>query len=480
MKKFIFFLITIFSIFLFKNIDVYASTANFYEGSYIDGIYMNKRAQGSSITYYQKARYFRQTGTNTPAYCIEPFNFFNENSTYTSTITPENLSAYQKERIAMIAHFGYGYYNHNSDMWYAITQFMIWQAADPSGDFYFTDGLNGNRIERFTAEIAEINSLINNYQTTPSITSKEYTLVEGESLNIEDNNYILNNYISNNPDFQIKNNRLVSNNLKEGTYDITLTRESRIHNSPVIFYQAPNSQNLVEMGDIDIKSYNLKVNVIKTSIDITKIDSDNKNTTPSGDGQLKGAIYTLYNSNMEEVDTIEIDENCKGMIENISFGKYFLKETKPGVGYTLDKETYEINISKDNKNLSLTLENKVIEAKIAINKSYEGTPNMKEGNVTFNIYDSKNNLIKTIITDNNGYVETYLPYGIYTVKQLNSKDGYYKVEDFKIDINSGDTLIYNLTDYKIKVPNTRANTSLFIIIIKWIYLICIKKLYLPL
>ena len=480
MKKFIFFLITIISIFLYKNINVYASTANFYEGDYIDGIYMNKRAQGSNTIYYQKARFFRQTGTNKTAYCIEPFNFFNENSTYTSTINPANLSAYQKNRISMIAHFGYGYYNHTSDKWYAITQFMIWQTADPSGDFYFTDSLNGTRIERFTSEINEINNLINNYNTIPSIASKEYTLVEGENLNIEDTNHVLNNYTSNNINFKIENNKLISKNLKEGNYKINLTRQSKIHNTPVIFYQSSNSQNLVETGDIDNKNYYLNVNIIKTSIDITKIDSDNKNTTPSGDGELKGALYTLYNSNMEEMSTIEIDNDCKGLIENISFGKYYLKETKAGTGYTIDKQIYEINISKENPNINLTLENKIIKAKIVINKSYESNPNIKEANVKFNIYNSKKELVHTLTTDNNGYAEIYLPYGIYTVKQQNSKDGYYKVEDFKIDIKKEDTQIYNLTDYKIKVPNTRANNNIFILICKWIYLLCLKRLYLPL
>ena len=105
MKQIIFFLMILIVIAVCSNTNVYASNANFYEGEYIDGIYMNKRANGSNTIYYQKARFFRQSGTNAFAYCIEPFNFFNESSTYTSTLTPSNLSAYQKTRISMIAHF---------------------------------------------------------------------------------------------------------------------------------------------------------------------------------------------------------------------------------------------------------------------------------------------------------------------------------------------------------------------------------------
>ena len=56
MKKIIVFLIiAVLCILGSKN--VYASTW-FYEGEYIDGIYMNKQKKDSSTIYYQKARFF--------------------------------------------------------------------------------------------------------------------------------------------------------------------------------------------------------------------------------------------------------------------------------------------------------------------------------------------------------------------------------------------------------------------------------------
>ena len=108
-----------------------AESATFYEAEYIDNIYMSKYQYSNKTTYYQKARFFRKTGTNEFAYCIEPLNFFNENSTYESTISPSYLSEYQKEMIKRIAYFGYGYKNHTDVKWYAITQLMIWQYAEP-------------------------------------------------------------------------------------------------------------------------------------------------------------------------------------------------------------------------------------------------------------------------------------------------------------------------------------------------------------
>ena len=46
---------------------------------------------------YQTARFFRKSDTHMFAYCIEPFTFFNEGSTYESTITPKNLTNEQKD-----------------------------------------------------------------------------------------------------------------------------------------------------------------------------------------------------------------------------------------------------------------------------------------------------------------------------------------------------------------------------------------------
>ena len=62
----------------------------------------------------------------------------------------------------------------------------------------------------------EINTLINEYLITPSVSNKEYNIVENEELNIIDSNNILNQYqIINNNNLTIINNTLNIKNLKE-------------------------------------------------------------------------------------------------------------------------------------------------------------------------------------------------------------------------------------------------------------------------
>ena len=165
MKKILFFLITILFI---SNIQVLAKEPSFYEAEYIDNIYMNKVM--NNTIYYQKARFFRDSSTHEAVYCIEPEIFFNPNETYQET-TNSHLTSSQEERIRLLAYYGYNYENHTDKKWYAITQFLIWQTSYPEGKYYFTDTLNGNKIEQFTNEINEIENLISNHYKKPSFDS---------------------------------------------------------------------------------------------------------------------------------------------------------------------------------------------------------------------------------------------------------------------------------------------------------------------
>ena len=452
-------------------INVKAESANFYEGEYIDGIYMNKYQYSTQTKYYQKARFFRKTNTNEFAYCIEPFNFFNETSTYESTINPSNLSPAQIDRISKVAHFGYGYPHHTDPKWYAITQFMIWQISDPTGDYYFSDSLNGQKVNKFQDEINEINSLVDSLNVLPSFTNQTFNIVEDHELSIEDINRVIPSFKSTSNDLVIENNIVKINNLKEGNYTYKLTRNDNYYNKPIIFYQSPTSQNLVNTGDINDINIEFKVNIIKTNIKITKIDEDTLSIIPSGEASLDGAIYNLYDENNNLIQELTIN-NSEAIINNINFGKYYLKEIKPGTGYTLDNNTYEINVTNYDNIHELILKNKVIEKKIVIEKKYGDEYLLKgESNISFNIYNNRKELIKKITTDSNGLVEITLPFGSYEFIQINSTEGYNKVDNFNITIDNSEEEHIELRDLKIKVPNTHTDNLLLVYILRMFILL---------
>lgn len=462
--KKLFFLITIISTFIIGLFNVHAESATFYEAEYIDNIYMSKYNYSANYIYYQKARFFRKYGSNEFAYCIEPFNFFNEGSTYESTINPRNLSDSQKQRISRIAHFGYGYNGHNDVKWYAITQIMIWQTADPnSGSYFFTDSLNGNKIYPYENEINEINHLVDTYDNLP-INNQTYSTYEEGNL-IIDGGEMLKYYSANDDRIKIEGNKIIIDKLKEGNYDFSLTRNDNNYNHPIIFYQANNSQNMIQTGNLENKTATFHVNSYKTSITINKIDKDTQEFKAQGEASLNGSIFQIYNDKGDEIKEITIKDN-KGLLENIDFGKYYIKEIKPGEGYLLNDKKYEIEISSENPQQEITIENQVITKNIKIIKKYENNKQLNgEANISFDIYDINNNLIKTVITNEQGEVMFNLPYGTYNVIQKNSTPGYYKVDPFKIIVENNEDENIELTDYRIPVPNTHTNNYKLIIYI---------------
>ena len=469
MKKFLFFLIIILTAIINNTLNVYAEETKFYEGDTIAGIYFNKMPGTQRTTiYYQQARFFRDTNTNYFAYCIEPEEFFNASSTYTLTNRVPNLTEEQQKRISALAYFGYQYSNHYYIEWYPVTQYLIWKTADPQGIYYFTNGLNGPKIEPYTNQINELNSLVDNYFTKPDIKNIQH-IEANKKIELHDKNKVLNNYTTSLG--KIENNTLIIENLEEGEYTVNLTRKANIFKNNTKYYQAPNTQNLVMRGNLDDITNSIKLNVLKTSITIKKVNSKTKLSTRIGDASVENTTYGLYGATDELINTIKINKNGYGTIEDIPFGKYKIKEISPGEGYLLDEKEYEVNINENNSKVELQLEDDIIENMITIHKTYGESTFTDEGNVTFEIYDKDNNIIKSITTDSNGYATFNLSYGTYTLKQINSIEGYEKIEPIKIIVKDDEEQIIELKDYKIKVPNTSTHSSLLKYIFKYAYLL---------
>lgn len=466
MKKILIFLMTILCIGI-KCQDVSALT-NFYEAEKIDGIF-TKSVDGAN-THYQKARFFRRTSDNKEAYCLEPFAFFDESKNYQEYNYATNLSNSAWQRITLIANYGYGYGNHTDPKWYAITQLMIWQVAEPTKEFYFTSYLNGPKIDAYTNEINEINNLIKDYETVPSIPFGNNSVV-GSTITLTDTKQVLNNYYIENPteDIKIENNQLIIKNIKEGKNSFIIKRKSTNESTAALFYYNGESQNLMTKGNIGEKVLQINVNGTTNKIILTKTDEDNNSTTPQGEASLTGAVYNLYNEKDELLQEIEINKNNKTIIENLNYGKYYLQEKKAGTGYTLNKDKYYFEVNMNTKEINLTLKNKVIEKEVTIHKEFGDQSNTtSEKNISFDIYNSKGELVNTITTDDFGNAKITLPYGKYTVKQRNTNYGYKMVDDFIIDVNdTNNDYYYQLYDYKIEVPDTRIkeNSSIGLLII---------------
>ena len=475
MKKIMLFFVTILCLFLVTT-NVKAEE-KFYEGEYIDGIYTKSIYVKNYSTHFQKARFFRRVSDNKEAYCIEPFAFFDQNSSYESSITPENISPETWRKMSLIAYYGYGYKNHTDSKWYAITQLLIWKESTATSMFYFTDTLNGNKIDIFQDEINEIYNLVSEHEKLPSIAGKTFNLKKGEKY-IYDDTDSLKNFRVTQGEISIEGNKLDISNLVEGSYTFTFERDKGYSNTPVLFYYSPDSQNIMTSGYIDKDSFSVNINIFDTEVNINKIDSDTGKNVSSGDGKLCEAKFNLFDSNSNLISELELDKDCNVKVKNLDLGKYYIKEVKAGEGYILDDNTYEIDLTLDNPKANLQLSNKIIKKDVIIHKEYgTNTEKSDEKDVIFDIY-SGDNYINTIVTNDKGIAKVRLPYGEYEFRQVTSKQGYKHVDNFAVKIQDDKPETFELLDYKISVPDTRddlPNNTMLQFILLILMILYVKK-----
>ena len=177
---------------------------------------------------------------------------------------------------------------------------------------------------------------------------------------------------------------------------------------------------------------------------------------------------------MEKITDLSLDENMEINITsndyNLDYGIYYIKEKEAGVGYLENNETYKIEFTPDNTKVELLIKNKVIENELVIQKYYgDGITMEEEANIIFEIYDSNNNLVEEITTNEDGIAKITLPYGHYKIVQKNTTDGYTKVEPFNVFIDDPkEEYYYIINDYEeekeeeiisIEVPNTSTKSN---------------------
>ena len=473
MKKILLFLTGIITI-LTGNLAVNAATDGFYEAEYIDNIYIVRYNKKTNIKYYQKARVYRRNADAHLAYCLQPFVTFNpEDNVYQSVDNLPQLTEEQKQKIIDIIGLGYGYPSNGYNLkWYAVTQLMIWQTVEPNNEFYFTDTLNGNKINDFDDEIATINKLIEGKYKLPSFDNQTFYGIAGKPITIEDTNNQLGNFST--PQGIIKEgNKITTTNNEKGCYEIEFSKNYS-YSSPILFYYNPNNQQLATVGSPNNTYAHVKFCFNELELNIKKVDAETNSNESTGEASLKGTVFTLYNDKMEKITDLSLDENMEINITsndyNLDYGIYYIKEKEAGVGYLENNETYKIEFTPDNTKVELLIKNKVIENELVIQKYYgDGITMEEEANIIFEIYDSNNNLVEEITTNEDGIAKITLPYGHYKIVQKNTTDGYTKVEPFNVFIDDPkEEYYYIINDYEeekeeeiisIEVPNTSTKSN---------------------
>ena len=393
----------------------------------------------------------RYTMNGNTAYCIEPAVAINT-EVYSSTEdwNISGLSNDIKRYVRLVAYYGYDYSGHQTMNYYLAAQELMWERITGRSTKWVTGAdVNGPEVN-VTVEKNEIERLIRQHTVTPSFDESTVELDVGVNKSINDTKGVLSGYQvydTNLDDVSINGNTLniKANNLNKD-YNLTLIRKNYTTKIALLYYDGAN-QKLVSSGVTDPVLATLNIKVSGGKIKITKEDRETGNKA-QGDATLNGAKYGLYNSNNELVDTLISSSNETS--KDLPFGNYTLKELEPSAGYELDKNTYNITLSKDSIDDSLTLNQKVLEDVIKREyrffKLYANDNKTEfmtgEPNIKFDIYlKSSNKKYTSITTDENGYASAVLVYGTYIVKQVTSTTDYQKIDDFEIVIDkSGEAI----------------------------------------
>ena len=207
---------------------------------------------------------------------------------------------------------------------------------------------------------------------------------------------------------------------------------------------------------INIRTVNEK---IKGNVTVTKIDEEYP------DNRLSGAEFTVYSDEKCETEIGKLSETEKGvyLLENLEYGKYFLKETVAPDGFIIDENVYPFSIENDGETVEIS--NTEV-GKCFINKPKKGSVEITKTDIStgelipdcgIEILDRDGNVVVQGRTDENGIVTfDMLRVGDYFYREFDAPDGYILDENsypFTIKEN-GEIVKCEMTNQKIPEQTT--------------------------
>ena len=253
------------------------------------------------------------------AYCIEPG--VPEGTTYSQgSWASTGLSNNIKERLLLIAYYGYTYPGHNTTQYRAATQGMLWATilGNNTTVSFTTERWGEGTVLNVSNEKAEIERLIANHYTKPSFNGETYTAQVGETITLTDTNNVLSNYkISvTGANYSVDGNKLTITPTVNGNITINLTKDMPYDTGYKLF-TGDGIQNMIVPGTVDPVVSSFKINAYLGSVDMYKADEITE--VAQGQATLKGAVYGVYKTDGTLVTKITTDENGYAKSENVYF-----------------------------------------------------------------------------------------------------------------------------------------------------------------
>ncbi len=372
-------------------------------------------------------------------YCIEPGTAIDETHSYTGYETDfttyANMTAEQWERVMLLAYYGYNYRDevtdHSDVKWYAVAQYMIWKTVPRDYDIYFSTSVYKNeRLDnKYAAEQAEMERLLQNHYKTPQFDSGKLLL--GEKVTLSDKNNVLGHYELKTRTTTVskKGNTLEVNASSLGKIEFQMQKTDSIYSHTPIVFVNSQKQDVMEVGSYNPISSQYSLEVVAGKVKLLKLDKDSQKCN----SKLAGAIYGVYKKDGNLVTQLTINNQCMAESDAIlGIGDYYIKEIQAPNGYELDTQSYPFTMTHENVNLvkEITVYDKEEKGTIKI-KKYDAetktcTPTgaSKLKGAVYGIYQNETLIQKVTIQDNCEGVSTTLPLGNYYIQEIEAPYGY--------------------------------------------------------
>ena len=246
------------------------------------------------------------------------------------------------------------------------------------------------------------------------------------------------------------NGELEIKNLRTGNYKLIETKTNKWYNL------ANDTEIKVEWDKETTK--NIENELKKGQVKVIKVDKDNNEV------KLEGVEFEVLDENDKVLEKIITDENGEALTSRYAirdFAKLKLRETKTLDTYVLSDKVETIEL-KENQITNIKFENERIKGKVEITKVDSKDENKKLEGAKFGLYDEKDNLIETLVTDKDGIATSQDLYkGKYYLKELETGSNYYLLNEdtFEFEIaNNGETIKKTIknepTDITVDVDKT--------------------------
>lgn len=422
----------------------------------VDGIYAVTKYNGIHHLFYLDM--FTLNGE--VSYSIElgvdvTTNIYNS----TTDFSLSNLSLDKLNYIKSLIYFGYGYEGHTNYKYYMAVQELIWEYLEDV-EIEWTDELDffGKRIniDKYKNDIMKlVNGYYKGFDLRGYVNNMDVNI--GQLVDITD--------VSNNLEcYEVINGKhssakIVGNMLYinfnddyVGEEKVILKRKDYYGYNSKLFYK-DGSKKLISRGDINEKiELSFNVNGLGLSfyvMDKILIDKNNQYN-------YEGVSFGLYNEDYELVDILDCGKE-KIFVDNMIYGKYYVKQISTNDAYLLNDKIYSF-LFDENLNDAIKLEVIPLIKRLEIIKLYNNNGTLiEEEGALFEVYNKDGSFYRSFITNNEGGGFIDLPFGEYIIKQKSGKEGYYFVDDLSINVNKN-------SEYELKytLVNEKVNTNLVI------------------